>query len=89
MREIVQVELDKGEVDIQDHTHIVVYFLGIPKIVMCSFDVADGAKNLSSDELKRVLLECETQIEKLGPHDKPQLFNKMVEDLKRVVAPCS
>ena len=40
------------------------------------------ARDLSPNELRKVLEDCEVQMKKLVPENTPKIFEEMVEDLK-------
>lgn len=46
-------------------------------------DIIDHcAKSYSPNELRKILIDCESQLLKLGPENTPPIFQKMVSDLK-------
>jgi len=58
---------------------------GVGKKHLWDTIIAHCAKDLSPNELKKVLADCEAQLRELGPDNTPLKFQEMFDDLKKAM----
>jgi len=77
----VKAELVRSDVQ----AYIEVYLPGLRqggRDLLFSGLIDHCAKSLSPNELRKVLVDCEAQLRKLGPENTPPIFQEMVNDLR-------
>ncbi|MDP3729858.1 MAG: hypothetical protein Q8R26_03915 [bacterium] len=70
----------------ESQEYIEVIILGVGKWHLYGNIIGHCAKDLSANELRKVLADCEAQLKELGDDNVPLSFQEMMNDLKKAMS---